>query len=185
MAALDHGRLIFSEHFTSARGHGPALFGVLERALKSLDPCTQVVVGLGPGSYSGVRIAIAAAIGLELALDSAVVGIPSIAAIDTVEKSYLVTGDARRAQFFLARIDDGLVTQGPSLLPLSDLPAQLDGSLPIFSSAPVPGLPGIHLGHPSAERLARLVLRNHGITATSALEPIYLRAPHITQPRAV
>jgi len=187
VAARNNGEQIFSERFTADRGHSSALFAVLERALEALGKCDQVVVGLGPGSYSGVRIAIAAAMGLEIGLDCSLVGVPSIAAIETEEKSYLVTGDARRQQFFLARVDDGLVTEGPILLPLSDLTERLalEGSLPVFTSAPIAGLPLLNIAFPSAEVLARLGEQRRGITATSRLEPIYLRDPQITKPREV
>lgn len=187
VAARSGGEQVFSERFTAERGHSSALFAVLERALETLGKCDQVVVGLGPGSYSGVRIAIAAAMGLEIGLDCALVGIPSIAAIETEEKSYLAAGDARRQQFFVARVDGGIVTDGPVLLPLSDLERRVAsaGSLPVFSSAPVAGLPLLRIGFPSAEVLARLGEQRVGIAAIGCLEPIYLREPHITQPREV
>jgi len=187
VAASSGGEQVFSERFTAARGHGSALFEVLERALKALGKCDQVIVGLGPGSYSGVRIAIAAAIGLELGLDCALAGIPSIAAIETEERSYLVVGDARRQQFFLARVDDGIVTEGPILLSLSDLEqrATSAGALPVFSSAPITTLPYLRIAFPSAEMLALLGEQRQGIVASGSLDPIYLREPHITQPREV
>ena len=179
------GELVFSERFTAARGHGSALFEVVQRALKTLSTCDQVVVGLGPGSYSGVRIAIAAAIGLEIGLDCTLLGIPSIAAIQTDEKSYLVTGDARRQQFFLARVENGIVTEGPDLLSLAELAVRLapPPPLPVFTSAPIESLPHLEIGFPAAEILTRLGEQRRGIIATGALEPIYLREPHITQPQ--
>jgi len=187
IAARSNGEQVFSERFTAERGHGSALFAVLERALETLGKCDQVIVGLGPGSYSGVRIAIAAAMGLEIGLDCSLAGIPSIAAIETEEKSYLVVGDARRQQFFLARVDDGLITEGPILLPLSELEqrAASMGPLPVFSSAPIAGLPLLSIAFPSAEVLARHGEQRRGIIATGRLEPLYLREPHITQPREV
>ncbi len=182
IAARSGGSLVFSEAFTAARGHGAVLFEVLERALKALGKCDQVAVGIGPGSYSGVRIAIAAAIGLELARGCDLLGIPSIATLEA--GSYFVTGDARREEFFLARVEAGVVTEGPSLLPLAELPARLAsaGPLPIFSSAPIDALPTLRIAFPSAENLALMAEQGRGIAATGSLEPLYLRDPHITQP---
>ncbi len=182
IAARRDGAEIFSESFRAERGHGPALFAALERALNAAGHCERVVVGLGPGSYSGVRIAVAAAIGLEFGLGCSLLGIPSIVAIRTGE--YIAVGDARRRQFFRAHIRDGLLLEAPVLLSPDELKQRLAvESLPVFASAPIEGLPGIGIASPSAEILARLGELEHGIIAEGTLEPMYLRAPHITQPR--
>src|SRR5947209_2188686 len=70
VALLENGRALFSERFGASRGHGSELFVSLERARSLVSRCDQIVVGLGPGSYAGVRIAIAAAIGLAFGLKS-------------------------------------------------------------------------------------------------------------------
>ncbi len=186
VAAMRDGERVFSESFTAPRGRSAALFPVLERALKITGLCDRVIVGLGPGSYSGVRVAISAAIGIELAGSTKVAGIPSIVAMNTEALSYLVVGDARRQTYFRARVDDGLITEGPDLLPLSDLlpDGSLPESLPILSVSPVPGLDRALVTFPSAERLLALERRGRGIAATGDLEPIYLREPLITVPKS-
>ena len=185
LAALRDGRLIFSERFTSERGHGSALFVSLERALAVTGRRKRVVVGLGPGSYSGIRIAIAAAIGLEVGHDSALLGIPSVAALETSASEYIAIGDARRGQFFFARAKAGLLIEGPELLSLDELNHRLAAAapLPVYASAPIPALPDVEIARPSAEILVRLAESARGITATDHLEPLYLREPHITQPK--
>ena len=75
----------------------------------------EIVVGLGPGSYAGVRIAIATALGLRTAVRGDPRGDRSICAIDVEEREYCVIGDARRQSFFLARVNDGRLTEGPTL----------------------------------------------------------------------
>ena len=79
VALLSGGILQMEENFVADRSHSASLFSVLERA-RALIPgqhLDQVAIGLGPGSYAGVRIAIAAAIGFEFGLGARLVGIPS------------------------------------------------------------------------------------------------------------
>src|SRR5712691_1252406 len=49
-----------------------------------------IIVGLGPGSYAGVRIAISAAIGLQAASNARLVGFPSICALECEANEYCV-----------------------------------------------------------------------------------------------
>ena len=72
-----------------------------------------IVVGLGPGSYAGVRIAIATAVGLKAAWGARLLGLPSVCALDHVE--YVAVGDARRNSFFFAHVIRGRCVEGPTL----------------------------------------------------------------------
>jgi len=185
LALSGDGRTLFSERFMADRGHGAGLFANLERARGISPHWDQIVVGLGPGSYSGVRIAIAAAVGLEFATKAKVLGIPSILALETPAKKYLSVGDARRDSFYFAVVDDGECASGPMLLDAAALKAALGAheNLPVLASAPIDGIANLQICFPSAERLARLAERGRGISARDNLEPIYLRDPHITQPK--
>ena len=69
IALREDGRTLFAERFTADRGHGAGLFASLERARGLAPHWDQIAVGLGPGSYSGVRIAIAAAIGTGICIE--------------------------------------------------------------------------------------------------------------------
>jgi tRNA threonylcarbamoyladenosine biosynthesis protein TsaB len=187
VAVIADGSLLFSESVVAERGHSAELFVSLDRALKIAPRCDRIVVGLGPGSYSGVRVAIAAAIGLEFGLHSRLVGIPSVAAIETDAPVYQAVGDARRGSFFYARISDGECLEGPLLLPAVELREKLgtNETLAAFSSAPIEGFPMLQIAFPSAENLARLAERERGVCARDRLEPIYLREPHITKPNLI
>ncbi len=183
---LVDGELRLEEIFTADRTTSSSLFAVLERALALAPRVDQVAVGLGPGSYAGVRIAIAAAIGLELGSGAQLVGLPSVAALETEAAGYLAIGDARRETFYFTRVERGVCLDGPLLASESELRARLaaHAALPVFTSAALPAFPAAQLALPSAVRLARLASAGRGITATGDLEPIYLREPHITLPRA-
>lgn len=174
--------LLFNEAFSAERSHSSQLFACLEHALAAAPRFDQIAVGLGPGSYSGVRIAISAAIGLSLGTGAALLGIPSTAAFDAAE--YFAIGDARRGAWYFSHVKDGVALEGPLLLDREALEARLAAraTLPVFASEPL-DFPGVTLVFPTAENLARLAAEGRGITARGELEPIYLREPHITQPK--
>jgi tRNA A37 threonylcarbamoyladenosine modification protein TsaB len=90
-------------------------FENLQRCSREFGAPDVIVVGLGPGSYAGVRIAIAAAVGLRAASTAKLAGIASVCGMDTAAREYCVIGDARRESFFFARVSDGRLVEGPSL----------------------------------------------------------------------
>ena len=136
VAVLHEGRIVFSESCGAGRSHSSLLFAVLERALQAVpEPARidQIAVGLGPGSYAGVRIAISAATGLALATGAELVGLPSIAALG--EGEYVALGDARRETYYFARVRDGECVEGPVLLSAEELAQKLAGcSVPVLAS---------------------------------------------------
>jgi tRNA threonylcarbamoyl adenosine modification protein YeaZ len=185
VALLADDVLLLDESFTADRSHSASLFAVLERARALVDHLDQVAVGLGPGSFAGVRIAIAAAIGLELSLGAKLVGIPSVAALELTAPAYVAVGDARRETFYFTRVERGVCLDGPLLATEAELYTLLStwADLPILVTAELPCVPATQIALPSAAILARLAAEGRGITATGDLEPIYLREPHITQPK--
>ena len=185
VVVMEDGLVVFDENFTGDRSCSSHLFGCLERALQSVPSFNQIVIGLGPGSYSGVRIAISAAIGIEFGLNLPLIGIASTSALETDSAHYQTIGDARRGTFYYAQIQEGICVEGPLLLTLEALNEKLGQHplLPVLTSDSIPDFPGAKLTHPSAVKLARMAERGHGIHSKGDLEPIYLRAPHITLPK--
>jgi len=183
VALFDGADLLFTHSFTADRSHSSGLFAVIEQALVNGTNPGQIVVGLGPGSYAGVRIAIAAAIGLSISTGARLLGIPSITAL--AEGEYLALGDARRETFSLSHIRDGELLTGPDLLTSGELAPRLASStLPLLSSEPL-DFPRLQLKFPSVDRLARLAIAGRSIIARDTLEPLYLRDPHITLPKPI
>ena len=74
-------RLVAVEEFQSERAHNSVLFGPLEAVLRQAEALDLIVCGTGPGSYSGVRVGIAAAIGVSLARCVPLIGMPSVCAL--------------------------------------------------------------------------------------------------------
>ena len=101
---------LFEEGFTSDRNHNSMVFEVLEEALAMLsgERLTSVIVGTGPGSYSGTRIGIAAGQGVALAHGCPAVGLGSFAATTVArgDAPSMAVGDARRGLYFVSRIND-------------------------------------------------------------------------------
>lgn len=165
--------------FPADRKHSGLFYENLGEIHSEVGAAKDIVVGLGPGSYAGVRIAIATAIGLRAASGARLLGLPSICAFD--EKEYLVVGDARRNSFFFAHVVDGDCVTGPTLASEPELRAWLKtrSDLPLLATQPLPQFERVIVAHPSAFRLAELALRIEG-AGEEMLEPIYLREPHIT-----
>ncbi|HEX7516636.1 MAG TPA: tRNA (adenosine(37)-N6)-threonylcarbamoyltransferase complex dimerization subunit type 1 TsaB [Chthoniobacterales bacterium] len=185
VAWLENDRVPFVRIFANDRKHSGLFFENLRLCSREFDAPDAIVVGLGPGSYAGVRIAIATAVGLRASSTTKLAGIPSICAIETAAREYCVIGDARRASFFFGRVSDGRLLEGPSLHSRVELEMKImESSVPLYSSEPLPQFPKGTLAYPSARRLAEVARDQAGeIADTRSLEPIYLREPHITAPK--
>ena len=144
------------------------------------------IVGLGPGSYAGTRIAISAAIGLQVSSEAHLIGFPSISAMQCDEREYCVIGDARRKSFFFARIRANNLIEGPTLFSESELKPKLNAvemAMPVFTSDSLPQFERAVVRFPSAIVLARLAREPQRSFSLPPLEPMYLREPHITMPK--
>ena len=186
IAWLENGREPFVRIFANDRKHSGLFFENLQLCSREFGVPGGIVVGLGPGSYAGVRISIAAALGLRVAAATKLLGIASICGMNTAAHEYCVIGDARRASFFFGRVIDGRLMEGPSLHSRAELEMRImESSVPLYASEPLPQFPMATLAYPSARRLAAIARDQLGeIADTQSLEPIYLREPHITVPKA-
>jgi tRNA threonylcarbamoyladenosine biosynthesis protein TsaB len=180
IAWREDGEALFDDRFAADRKHSGAFFENVQQCLERFGRPEKIIVGLGPGSYAGVRIAIATALGLRSATRAKLAGIPSICALDVNPADYCVIGDARRQTFFFAKIGDGRLTEGPILKTAAELEAMIgELTLPVYASEQLPQFPVAKLAYPSASRLVEIAgLYSDGIDGV--LEPIYLREPHIT-----
>ena len=78
---IDEGKVIFEKSHLGATDHGRALSELVALALKESAPPTEVVVGMGPGPYTGLRVGISFAHTFALARGIPVIGICSLDAI--------------------------------------------------------------------------------------------------------
>lgn len=109
IAVVRGNDVLFRSSFQSERSHNAQVFAPLREALAAAgNELTGIVIGNGPGSYTGVRIAIAAAQGIALSRNIWCVGWSSLTAPDLEAPSnFQVIGDARRQSFYLARVENG------------------------------------------------------------------------------
>src|SRR5213596_335267 len=80
LAWLDHGAELARE-WPNERKNSGALFENLDAVTKKFGAPDTIIVGLGPGSYAGTRIAISAAIGVQVSSCAHLIGFPSISAL--------------------------------------------------------------------------------------------------------
>ncbi len=185
LAWLD-GEIEFTREWPNDRRNSAAFFENLQAAREKFGAPETIIVGLGPGSYAGTRIAISAAIGIQLSSDARLIGYPSICAMECDAKDYCVIGDARRKSFFLAHILNNELIEGPMLLSELELQTKLDSldpTQPVISSEMLPQFRQAAVCFPSALILARLARESRQSFCLPPLEPFYLREPHITMPK--
>ena len=177
----------FVREWPNDRKNSAAFFENLDVIAKKFGSPDIIVVGLGPGSYAGTRIAISAAIGLQISSASRLVGFPSICAIESAEVDYCVIGDARRKSFSFARISGNELREGPELFGeegLKNKLASLRNDTPVFCSESLSQFSEAMVRYPSAQLLARLAQDPNRNFRLPPLEPMYLREPYITEPKS-
>ena len=175
----------FREWPNDRKNSGP-FFEYLVEVQKEFGKPDTIIVGLGPGSYAGTRIAISAAIGLQAASHARLIGFPSICAIECDTAEYCVIGDARRKTFFFARVRENNLAEGPTLMTEAELHQNLDKvdrKMSIFAPEKLPQFDRSVIRYPAAKVLAQLGNDSKRNFAQPPLEPIYLREPHITVPK--
>jgi tRNA threonylcarbamoyladenosine biosynthesis protein TsaB len=176
----------FVREWPNERKNSGPFFENLQEVKRKFGAPERIIVGLGPGSYAGTRIAISAAIGTQLSSDARLIGLPSICAMASDAEEYCVVGDARRKSFFFARIFRNELIEGPTLLSQQELETKLESfepRVPLFSSEILPEFDHLAILFPSAFVLARLAEKPRNSFFLPPLEPIYLREPHITLPK--
>lgn len=112
---LDGDEILFQSFTEGATDHGRAVSELVSRALSQGPAPDQVVVGMGPGPFTGLRVGISFARAFALAREIPVMGICSLDAIDIDKSSYTVAIDARRKEIYWARYHNGKRVEGPAV----------------------------------------------------------------------
>ena len=159
-------------------------FEALNSIARDFGPADKIVVGVGPGSYAGTRIAISAAIGLQFAWKAELIGYPSICALDVSDSDFRVIGDARRRSFYAARIQERTIVEGPMLCTRDEMEtrlASMDSTTAIYSSEELGLSTAVSTVFPTAIRLGEMAAADNSGVVAMPLQPMYLRDPHITE----
>ena len=190
---------VLEQHgFCSDRNHNALLFAPMQQLLQNTaQPVGLVLVGSGPGSYSGTRVGIAAAQGVAIALACPAVAVPSVLAVPAAQNgaACLAIGDARRGSFWSVRVENFRLAGEPILCDAPGLEAVVAEAvregIAIFSFEPATRFPlpprlaeVVRLEVPDATRLWQAWLQSREEDrcrwSEQIPQPLYLRPPHIT-----
>ncbi|AKS35612.1 tRNA (adenosine(37)-N6)-threonylcarbamoyltransferase complex dimerization subunit type 1 TsaB [Mycolicibacterium goodii] len=166
-----------------ARAHAEQLTPNIVAALSDADitgaDLDAVVVGCGPGPFTGLRVGMASAAAYAHAVGVPVYGVCSLDAIGGgTSGDVLVVTDARRREVYWARYHDGVRVAGPSVNAPADVPALLDGPVAAVAGSPAHtalfDLPVLEPVYPTPSGLVAAVT-DWG--DPQPLVPLYLRRP--------
>jgi tRNA threonylcarbamoyl adenosine modification protein YeaZ len=164
---LDSVEVLAERVTVDARGHAeqltPNVLAALADAGMTVDELGAVVVGCGPGPFTGLRVGMATAAAYGHALGIPVHGVCSLDAIGVDTKGdALVVTDARRREVYWARYRDGVRIDGPAV----NAPADVPGAAEALERPPV---------YPTVAGLVRAV--SDWAAEPAPLIPLYLRRP--------
>ncbi len=182
---------VLSERVTvNPRAHAeqltPNVLGALADAGLGMADLDAVVVGCGPGPFTGLRVGMATAAAYGHALGIPVFGVCSLDAIGVDTSGVvLVVTDARRREVYWARYRDGVRIDGPAVNAPADVPAGVSAVAGSPEHAALFDLPRLAPVQPTASGLVRVAdLESEGrseaageATWPGPLIPLYLRRP--------
>ncbi|HXL59165.1 MAG TPA: tRNA (adenosine(37)-N6)-threonylcarbamoyltransferase complex dimerization subunit type 1 TsaB [Mycobacterium sp.] len=180
---LDGVEVLGERVTVDARAHAerltPNVLAALADAGRSINDLGAVVVGCGPGPFTGLRVGMATAAAYGHALGIPVHGVCSLDAIGIetagTPGEVLVVTDARRREVYWARYRDGVRIDGPAVDAPADVPADADAVAGSPEHAALFDLPRLSPVYPTAAGLVRAVA--DWTAAPAPLVPLYLRRP--------
>jgi tRNA threonylcarbamoyl adenosine modification protein YeaZ len=157
------------------------VLGALADAGLGVEDLDAVVVGCGPGPFTGLRVGMASAAAFGHALGIPVHGVCSLDAIGVhTEGDVLVVTDARRREVYWARYRDGVRTAGPAVAAPTDVPADADAVAGSPEHTVLFDLPRLDPVYPTP---AGLVAAVADWADPAPLVPLYLRRPDAKPPQ--
>lgn len=215
--ALWSGKLLAERVETMPRGQSERLLPMIESLLADVGleygDLDGIAVTIGPGAFTGLRIGLAAAKGLGLALDLPLIGVNSFDAVAARvpaevrrKQNLAVFLESKRSDFYfqltapsgedLPEEDlPGEVLCGPLCIDGEDLVACIEGHQPVLLAGDgkeravrfLDGVSGIVLyqgdDRVRAAEVAKIAA-SRGHGESSNLSPLYLRPPDVTLSKA-
>lgn len=188
-AVLNDGDMVAHEAIDTSPGRDMKPFALIESALRlaklEREDIECIAVGIGPGSYAGIRVAISLAQGWQLGTGVKLLGISSVeciaaqAAADGVSEKFSVAIDAQRGEFYLASYEtngDGVTETIPlKLATLAEAQERERAGELLIGPEATRWFPSGRIIFPHAAMLARLAAQRSDFVAGEKIEPIYLR----------
>lgn len=168
---------------------GHRALGLVEESLRQArcerEEIETLAIGLGPGSYTGIRGAIALAQGWQLGRGVQSIGLSSVEVLAAGAEQAAICGpvsiiiDAQRSEYYLSRYEIGPGTWSEtealrlaSLAEIEEL-ARLGGRL--LGPGVAETFPPAQDAYPDAAMLGRVAATLRNFVPAEKLEPIYLR----------
>ncbi|MEO5705613.1 MAG: tRNA (adenosine(37)-N6)-threonylcarbamoyltransferase complex dimerization subunit type 1 TsaB [Alteraurantiacibacter sp.] len=189
IAVFEDGHLLDHWHSLIGRGHAEHLVPAIA-ALPDKGRAARILVSLGPGSFTGVRIGLAAARALGLAWRAEVRGYPTLALIAAMARAghgevpVTVCTAGGHGEWFVQDYDTGGLPED-SLVSLAPTVASRRAAHPLIAGSRATQMAGV-CGH-ALDVLpdARCALLVPVALLVTELAPIYGRAPDARLPQAV
>lgn len=211
-AVAENGKILCAGYQDTGLTHSRTLMPIVEGILKNTDlaitEIDAIAVAVGPGSFTGIRIGVAAAKGLAFGADKPVIAVSTLAAmarnVAFCDGLLICAMDARRQQVYNALFDakDGCLIRlsDDRAIALADLLAEIkddprqkivvgDGGRLCQSYLEANGVP-CRLAPPhllmqnamSVALIAEELAAEGKLLTAQELEPVYLRPPHADLP---
>ena len=182
VAIIDGKEILWQGSHDGATAHGGALSTLVSQGLSRHPEIDQVIVGMGPGPFTGLRVGISFARSFALARQIRVIGICSLDALaplvlqsNTLTKDgedFIIATDARRKEIYWARYSNGIRVGEPGV----NLPAVIANlGLPIFGEGAIKYGLSKNIDTQYPDLLSLVALSRNPRAHVS--EPMYLRRP--------
>lgn len=175
--------LLFSAEWEAERNHDAHLFPALQEALEKLGNLRldYVLVGAGPGSYGGVRVALAAGVGIATVTGAKLVAVESWAQLAT--PGCCVVADARRGGWTVRKADgciDVLSPEELQAIPCPVISTEQPGRLSHLALSSIVKEGATPTAQGLVETWVSMSDAQRADAEAKPAEPIYVRPPHIT-----
>jgi tRNA threonylcarbamoyladenosine biosynthesis protein TsaB len=201
VAVLAEGRIAARRFETMTRGHAerllPMVREVVGEAGFGFEAIDLLAVTVGPGHFTGLRVGLAAAKGLALALGRPLAGVTTLEAVAASapeEPLLAVALESKRADLYFQVFRAGQALAPPRAAVPEALAADWaagtpalagDGATRLAAALAAAGHASRTVGSPlpDAAVVARLAAARHGTSRALQAEPVYLRPPDVTLPQ--